>query len=277
MKTIQVSVQPIDEKAIAKKPVSEVPAGFRLVNEPVKVVDQNGKTLIVLAQLRDLDQLRERLRGFKGFVSSARGSGLLNTSKIFGYQPRAAVRMRPYCSSAAIHREDITLGAMLAAQAPKLSQIFQEQAPAEFAVMRGVIEERVRPEWRMGGSVYTSGIVNKSNALAYHKDRGNFPACWSAMITFRRGITGGLLVIPEISLAFDLPDQSALFFDGQGLWHGVTPIVKADPKAERFTAVYYALAEMWKCLTIKEEIAAARKSRTETETKRAKLHAAKTS
>jgi hypothetical protein len=273
MKTIQVKVRTIDEAAFAKKPVSEVPAGFQIISEPCKVVDEKGRTLIVLAKLPDenaLNNLRKRLRNFKGFNKSQRGSGLVNTSKVFGYQPHAAVRMRPYCGSASVNAEDPMLSSMLQGWARELEAILGENAPTEFQHMEKTVSARVKPDWRIQGTVFTSGIVNKSNALAYHLDRGNFPGCWSAMVVLRKGITGGLLVVPEVGLAFDLPDCTALFFDGQGLWHGVTPIVKSDPLAERFTVVYYALSEMWKCLTLREEINEARRSRTETEVKRAK-------
>jgi hypothetical protein len=270
MMNVQVKRHEIIETAIAKKPVGAIPSDYTLIDKPCVVRDESGKALIVLEQLGNLDLLRSMLYAHKGFQKSSRGSGLVNTSRIFGYQPRAAVRMRPYCSSASVHNDSPKLGSMLEAQAEELQRVFAERAPEEFAGMQKTVTEKVRPEWRMNGSVFTSGIVNKSNALAYHKDRGNFPGCWSAMIALRRGITGGLLVVPEVKLVFDLPDQSALFFDGQGLWHGVTPIVKTDPTAQRFTIVYYALSEMWKCKTLQEEIAEARRSRTETELKRAR-------
>ena len=39
----------------------------------------------------------------------------------------------------------------------------------------------VRPEWRIPGTIFTSGIINKNNPLRYHRDAGNFPRLWSCM------------------------------------------------------------------------------------------------
>lgn len=81
---------------------------------------------------------------------------------------------------------------------------------------------------------------------------------------------GGGLSIPEIDTYIDLQDNTLLIFDGQELLHGVTPIAKQSKKSYRYTVVYYSLIQMWKCLTITEEMLAKRKRRFNKEAKRAK-------
>lgn len=52
--------------------------------------------------------------------------------------------------------------------------------------------------------------------------------------------------------------------------HGVTPIIKTHRDGYRFTVVYYSLEQMWKCLTITQELARIRNVKTQREAKRLK-------
>lgn len=84
------------------------------------------------------------------------------------------------------------------------------------------------------------------------------------MAGFRHKSTGGLLCVPELDISFSISDRSFISFDGQRLVHGVTPI-KVRKGGYRFTAVYYSMQQMWKCLPLKEEIQHYRSSRTDAE------------
>lgn len=126
---------------------------------------------------------------------------------------------------------------------------------------------RVLPEWRMPGSVYTSGIINENNALAYHFDSGNFRGCWSGMIVLPHRITGGELVLPQFRVAFRFKTPSVFFFDGQSILHGVMPIQRPS-MGYRYSLVYYSLQQMWRCLPADEELLRAKEMRTVREQRR---------
>lgn len=112
-------------------------------------------------------------------------------------------------------------------------------------------------EYKMAGSPYTSGNVNKNDVLAYHLDVGNTRDGCSSMIVVRERCTGGELIIPELDLALDLRDGDALIFDGRETWHGVTPIA-SNLGGYRTSVVYYALRSVWQCLPWAEELARAK-------------------
>lgn len=85
------------------------------------------------------------------------------------------------------------------------------------------------------------------------------------MIVFKDDVEGGYLSVPEYDIGFELKNNSILLFDGQSILHGVTPIYFKSQNGHRFSIVYYSLKQMWKCLEITEEIAWARKRKTERE------------
>jgi hypothetical protein len=115
-------------------------------------------------------------------------------------------------------------------------------------------EQRILPEYTITKTPFTSGVVNKENALAYHFDKGNFAGMQSAMIVLCKDIMGGHLVLPEYNVAFKIKNNTLILFDGQNVLHGVSPIKKCNDKGYRYSIVYYSMKELWKCLTQEEEI-----------------------
>jgi hypothetical protein len=120
----------------------------------------------------------------------------------------------------------------------------------------------------MEDSVFTSGVINRDNALLYHYDSGNYTGVWSNMLVFRGNVTGGYLVMPEYGLGFALPNNSLMMFDGQQAMHGVTPIYRHGEDEHRYSIVFYSLKTMWTCLPIDDEVARARERRTQRERRR---------
>lgn len=118
----------------------------------------------------------------------------------------------------------------------------------------------ILPEYILKETPFTSGIVNKDNALAYHYDKGNFAGMQSAMIVLCNNIQGGHLVLPEYDVAFRIKNHTLILFDGQKVLHGVSKIVKSNPRGYRYSIVYYSMKELWKCLTFEEEITKYNKS-----------------
>jgi hypothetical protein len=238
-----------------------------VVNQNTTVL-LNGKPIVVyIANLpKSTDSLFDALTRIK-YDTNTRTSGMVTSSKIFGYAPRNAIRQLS-CRAASI-----------AAHQPKESDILKQFASvaaeqyhatnSELAQRHArITEEKVKPGYRMAGSMFTSGIVNHNNPLKYHFDTGNYLGVWSAMFAFKRDIDGGRLACPELGIAFECADKSLTMFDGQSILHGVTPIIKKRPEAVRYTVVYYSLKQMWSCESNEEEIEKLRAMRTKIEISR---------
>jgi hypothetical protein len=59
------------------------------------------------------------------------------------------------------------------------------------------------------------------------------------MLAIRDGLDDGALHLPEYDITLGIPDGSVTLFDGQGTWHGVTPIVRRKKEGYRYTIVLY--------------------------------------
>lgn len=202
------------------------------------------------------------------YQTSTRTGGLKTVSRVFGYQPRVALR-RDFCSATSLSTQDPEANALMLSYGKQLTARYRATFPAVYEKQATAVRERVRPEWAMPETVFTSGIINKNNPLKYHFDAGNFKGVCSCMIGFKRDVAGGYLSIPEFNIALEIGDRSISIFDGQSLLHGVTPIRKLSPMAYRYTAVYYALEQMWKCEPLELELARIRNLKTAREIKRA--------
>ena len=229
-------------------------------------VQVDGRTVAVYyANLRDpvIDEIRAVLPTVKT-VKDIRTSGLITNSRIFGYAPRNELRKHP-CRAVTMAAEQPRAHAIIASGAEVVARYYEQSMPEVASEHRRLTSERVKPEYMLGASMFTSGIVNRNNPLQYHFDSGNFGNCCSAMLGFKSDIAGGVLCVPELDVRFEIADRSLLLFDGQGLLHGVTPIQLQSPQAMRFTVVYYALKQMWNCETINDELVRQRARRLEVE------------
>lgn len=202
------------------------------------------------------------------FTIGRRTQGLAVRSVNFGYLPRVALR-QDYCRAATLNRSRPKAARLLAAEAPALEAQYADLIPDVFAE-HSAKAGSVLPEWRLPGcSAFTGGIVNKDASIGYHHDGGNFPDTFSAMICLRRHTDGGELAVPELGHYFPVEDRSVLYFNGQGLLHGVTPISKRSTAGFRYTAVYFSLQQLWACLPPGDEARKAQLVRTKRERDRA--------
>lgn len=227
--------------------------------------ETNALEIVYLVLDDDVSDV-ERALGRIRFGKNTRSGGLITTSRIIGHQPRN-LPQRDYCTASSLAVEDPEAHGAIARYAEKIAGYYQRYNPDLY---RTHTEQtaKVLDEWRMEGSVFTSGIINRNNPLAYHFDRGNFQRVWSNMLVLKRDVTGGYLSVPEYDVAFALPNNSLLMFDGQDLMHGVTPIGRHSDDAYRYSIVFYSLKQMWHCLPIDEEMARLKKRRTDRERKR---------
>ncbi len=264
MITLEQSRLPVDRKALMKKSALEKDTS-RVVSQPC-IVTENGKPLIVYGKLGympvDLDRLCQKIK----FQTTTRTGGLKSTSRIFGFRPRNVIR-NDYCSSTSLAMEDGISHSRLCYLATEMNRLYQEFFPEQFKNHEKTVSS-VLPEWRIPGTVFTSGIINFNNTLKYHQDAGNFKDCLSAMITVKKSISGGMLSIPELDLKFDLQSSTYIIFNGQELLHGVTPIFQDKPDGYRYTIVYYALQQLCHCLPFDEELKRIRKIKKSREEKR---------
>ena len=88
------------------------------------------------------------------------------------------------------------------------------------------------------------------------------------MVAWRYKCVGGHLAIPEYNIGLEIADNSVLFFDGQKIMHGVTPIKYLSPKAYRYSLVFYTLKQMWKCQPFNKEFARIKQVKSDREIRR---------
>jgi hypothetical protein len=186
--------------------------------------------------------------------------GFSSLSRTFGMAPKTVFRKRESCRSTGLALESPAEHAVIADLAAHLSQYMKEISQDIYDHDKAVLDN-VEKEWKIGEQdLWTSGVINQSASLPYHKDNFNFQT-WSAMPVIRRKMDGGYFSMPEYGQTVACRDGWVLFMPGYKYVHGVTPM---QPKADdgyRFSIVYYALKGMKDCFTAAVETANARQNR----------------
>lgn len=202
--------------------------------------------------------------------NDGRALGLRSINRTFGFRPRLALR-HDFCGRSRLASEFPEINDLFGKWAGICSKRLAYWMPEIHGAQTEWLEENVLPDWRMPDSVYTSGIINKTSALGYHRDQGNHGGSWSSMLAFQHDIDGGLLVMPELRLAFDFASPTLIQFDGMRVLHGVTRIREKTPHAYRYTVVWYCREQMKACLPPAAELERIQIKKTEREVARSKL------
>lgn len=225
---------------------------------------ETGEAILVYAPYPgDRQALRQTARTTR-YGTTLRASGTRNVSRNFGFVTRSVVKQREACTPASIALENPGAMLELTRAADALGIFLREVLPEVFEHDSETMEA-VLPEWRMSDdALWTSGVINQSSALPYHRDGANFDT-WSAMPVVRRGMDGGHLQIPEYDLTVNTRDGWALWFNGYALLHGVTPMRPRSEDGYRYSIVFYAKRGMKDCHTYAVELGEARKRRAERE------------
>jgi|688.fasta_scaffold309677_2 hypothetical protein len=266
MKILDVTKSAIDLKEYVKRSAQE--SDYKTLITEDTLIRIDGRPAILYKRLDvDLEPLRQTLRTIK-YDTGARALGLKSTSRVFGYQPRIALR-RDFCTATTLAHKTPSKNRVVCDYGKQIVGIYQEYFPDVFDSHNKWVTSKIKNEWKMQETPFTSGIINKNNPLKYHFDAGNIKHVCSCMLALKRSCGGGFLSLPEIGVGLEIADQSLTIFDGQSLLHGVTPIKKLADNSERYTIVYYTLHQMWKCETVTEELARIRKLKMERERKRA--------
>jgi len=252
---------PDAEKVVGDKVVDKEPN----MNEAGIYRDaETGEAVLVYAPYPEpTTNLRQKVLGVT-YSTTLRAGGSRNVSRIFGMNTRSTVLRRESCAPSSmamdhpdvqmeLNRTAIVLGLYLRDVLP---EVYEHDYQAVDAVL---------PEWRMTeDALWTSGVINQSSALPYHRDGANFDT-WSAMPVIRRGMDGGHLHMPEYDITINCRDGWTLWFNGYRYVHGVTPMKPRTKDGYRYSIVFYAKRGMKDCHTYAVEIGEAKKRRVERE------------
>jgi hypothetical protein len=272
MKTIHVQRKPIDIKQYRFRRADEKDCSNLIDEDALIYIDGKLEIIYIAKVAEDMTAFYDALTKIK-YDKSTRTSGLVTTSRIFGYAPRNVIRNAPCrassCRASSLAGESPQHHKAIMRAASVAAKYYRKYNPELASLHQQLTDEKVLGNYRMGDTMFTSGIINDNNPLLYHYDAGNYRGVYSAMFGFKKGIEGGYLAVPEIDTHLKISDKSLSLFDGQGLLHGVTPIRKTHPDAKRYTIVYYSLQQMWNCETPGTELEILRNRRTEYERRRA--------
>lgn len=201
------------------------------------------------------------------YDKNKRLAGLITHSRIFGYKPREKIR-NDFCTATTLAKENPVNHQIICDFAKELTKYYKKYCGEIFTYHLSIAEEKILPQWKIKGTPFSSGIVNKNNALHYHHDSGNFKNVYSNMVAFKSNVKGGHLAIPEYGIGLEIANNSIVLFDGQKILHGVTPIKLMSKNAYRLSIVYYTLQQMWNCGPLTEELLRIKQVRTVLEKKR---------
>lgn len=242
------------------------------LNDAIRLVDAASGEVIAIQYLLgdELDKQQAELTRYlrfkvdfheQGKGDQARLSGMKYPNNTFGFTDPKPLRRRWACSPSLLWREQPEVRRLLQDFTHKQWDVFATYAPDLAAAHEEAVRSRVHPDWLIDGVPWTSGIINKTAALPYHKDAGNIVGSFSSMLCLRKNIGGGALHLPEYGITLGIPHGSITIFNGQAAWHGVTPLVTSK-EGYRFTMVWYAKNGMCKCLSADDEIAEAQQRAT---------------
>lgn len=257
--TLQRVLTPDQAKALIGDDVPEKQATLTLPGIYVDA-DTDAPVFVYLPMPSMVAELREAVRGIR-MGTTRRTTGVKNSSTSFGMMPRRPFMKREACKSTAMSVDQPREHAVLVDLADVFTRMMLDLLPEHVTRDREYVD-KVLPEWRMTDeALWTSGVVNRSSTLPYHRDTANHPT-WSAMPVVRRGMRGGYLDVPEYDAVCSCRDGWVTFFVGKHLVHGVTPMRALSKDAYRFSVVYYALQGMQDCFTAAVEQRRARQNRT---------------
>jgi hypothetical protein len=180
------------------------------------------------------------------------------SSRVFGFTAPQPLRRRYAVSVSSFNKDSPETYSLLEQFTGVAWEMFQTHAPEAAQRHLDLVMKDIHSDWLVGGNPFTSGIINNTAALPYHKDSANIKGTWNNMLCLRSNVTGGGLHLPEYGVCFGIPDSSISGFDGQAAWHGVTPFIKTRPDAHRFTIVWYAKQGMVGSGSMEEEYAKAK-------------------
>ncbi len=253
MRILEVAAKPVVTKDYKMRSAVEADCSQLVDYDCLVTVDGLPKILYCKINA-DTKALRWAVKNIE-YAETTRTNGLTTRSAIFGYSPRLAMR-KDFCSATAMATKFPKHHFVICDFAKELIKLYETHFKETLARHYEHCNLKVKEDWKLPGTPFTSGIVNKNNPLKYHHDAGNFKNVLSNMIVLKRGVSGGRLACPEFDLKFECDDNHVVIFDGAQILHGVTPIIKpeGDDNCYRYSVVYYSLEQMWNCEDVNEEV-----------------------
>jgi hypothetical protein len=203
------------------------------------------------------------------FQKTQRTWGLPTQSSVFGALPRNPLRHdRCRFSGQSVLEKENFANAFEFGQ--HVGQLYAQHLPEAYRINKDLVEQNIHADWLPTEQPFTTCNFNINHAIKHHRDTGNFKNVFSNVLILKEGILGGLLVFPELRIAFEQSDGALGIFDGQRWMHGVTPITRIEKTGYRASIVFYALDGMRHCYPYKAEAQRFAKVKTTRATQRAK-------
>jgi len=194
-----------------------------------------------------LSQVKWDDQVFNNASTTSRLNGMAVTHRTFGYQPPVPMRRRYGCSRSIFNSEYPKAMDQIGRFCEIAEHVFRTHASDVHDLTAQRVRDNIAPAWLINGTPWSSGIINKTVSLPYHRDQANISTSWSAMLVCRRQVEGGLLHLADYDTYLGVPHGSITIFDGQSVVHGVTGLRMAHPGGFRYSLVTYAKTGMRKC------------------------------
>lgn len=180
-----------------------------------------------------------------------RTGGLSTVSRTFGFLPRVSIR-NDYCRKTVANRDFPKQTHILEKYGQFVNDLYKTYFPDVWEAQHKDVED-ILDDYKIKDTIFTAGIINKNYNIAYHRDNGNFESSYNCMLHFKNRLDGGKLVVPELNVRLNMPNNICAIFDAQKFIHGVTPL-DIKPLGYRYTVVYFSMEQMTKCLDFREEV-----------------------
>lgn len=171
MKVIDIKPKELDLKSFKMRSALETDCSQLIDYDCLITVDGVPKILHCKVEA-DTSGLRWAVKNIK-YETSTRTTGLKTTSAIFGFSPKNALR-KDFCSATSMARTCPKQHIVICEFSKELTKLYEKYFPETLQRHYDLTDKKVKDEWKLEGTPFTSGIVNKNNPLKYHHDAGNF-------------------------------------------------------------------------------------------------------
>ena len=196
---------------------------------------------------------------FSPYGARRRGTGVTYACHTFGTTPKSHYRRKLSTGRSNFSIEHPQCDSLLEEIIARGWDNVRQHCPEMHLVMDSHL--KALPEWRIRDTPFTTGVINETAAIPYHRDRGNIHNSGSVMWVTRKYVGGGHLHVPELGAIVDCSHGALVVFYGETFWHGVTRMKNMSrARAARYSIVAYTNSIVSKALDneSEEELAALR-------------------